>query len=264
MADSKLVRGTMILTASIFISKILGLIYIFPFTAIVGEEGLALYAYGYVPYTVLLSVATLGIPLAVSKFVSKYNALGDYETGRRLFKSGLIVMSITGFIAFLILFLLAGPIAQIVVGGEDLKGNSIEDVVLTIRMVSVALLIVPLMSIIRGYFQGYQSMGPTAVSQVIEQIIRIIFILCLTFIIVTLMNGSIGLAVAFATFGAFVGALGGLTVLLIYWFKRKNILRDNIKKVKLIITSRFHLFIKNLSRMHYHYHLSDLLSLYIR
>lgn len=222
MADSKLVRGTMILTASIFISKILGLIYIFPFTAIVGEKGLALYTYGYIPYTVLLSLATLGIPLAVSKFVSKYNALGDYETGRRLFKSGLIVMSVTGFVAFLILFSLAGPIAHQVVDGKDLKGNSIADVILTIRMVSVALLIVPLMSIIRGYFQGYQSMGPTAVSQVIEQIIRIIFILCLTFIIVTLMNGSIGLAVAFATFGAFVGALGGLTVLLIYWFKRKK------------------------------------------
>ncbi|OIJ09252.1 cell division protein [Anaerobacillus arseniciselenatis] len=232
MADSKLVRGTMILTASIFISKILGLIYIFPFKAIVGLEGLALYTYGYVPYTVLLSVATLGIPLAVSKFVSKYNALGDYETGRRLFKSGLIVMSVTGIVTFLILFLLAEPIAHQVVDGKDLKGNTIEDVVLTIRMVSVALLIVPIMSLIRGYFQGHQSMGPTAVSQVIEQIVRIIFILCLTFIIVNVMNGSIGLAVAFATFGAFVGALGGLTVLLIYWYKRKESLNKQIEESK--------------------------------
>lgn len=222
MADSKLVRGTMILTASIFISKILGLIYIFPFTAIVGEAGLALYSYGYIPYTVLLSVATLGIPLAVSKFVAKYNSLGDFETGRRLFKSGLIVMSVTGIVTFFILFSLAGPIAHLVIDGKDLKGNSIEEVILTIRMVSVALLIVPIMSLIRGYFQGYQSMGPTAVSQVVEQIVRIIFILSLTFVIVTLMNGSIGLAVAFATFGAFIGALGGLTVLLIYWFKRKK------------------------------------------
>ncbi|MFN7250548.1 MAG: oligosaccharide flippase family protein [Anaerobacillus sp.] len=232
MTDSKLVRGTMILTASIFISKILGLIYIFPFTAIVGEKGLALYSYGYIPYTVLLSVATLGIPLAVSKFVSKYNALGDYETGRRLFKSGLIVMSVTGIVAFLILFSLAGPIANIVVGDKDLKGNSITDVILTIRMVSVALLIVPIMSLIRGYFQGYQSMGPTAVSQVIEQIVRIIFILSLTFVIVTLMNGSIGVAVAFATFGAFVGALGGMTVLLIYWFKRKKYFHKQYQESK--------------------------------
>lgn len=232
MTDSKLVRGTMILTASIFISKILGLIYIFPFKALVGLEGLALYGYGYIPYTVILSVATLGIPLAVSKFVSKYNALGDYQTGQRLFKSGLIVMSVTGIISFLILYLLAEPIANQVVDGKDLKGNSIADVVLTIRMVSVALLIVPIMSLIRGYFQGHQSMGPTAVSQVIEQIVRIIFILCLTFIIVNLMKGSVGLAVAFATFGAFVGALGGLTVLLVYWYKRKGHLQRQIEENK--------------------------------
>ncbi|RXI98646.1 polysaccharide biosynthesis protein [Anaerobacillus alkaliphilus] len=232
MADSKLVRGTLILTASIFISKILGLIYIFPFQAIVGLEGLALYSFGYIPYTVLLSVATLGIPLAVSKFVSKYNALGDYETGRRLFKSGLIVMSITGLISFFILFLLAEPIANQVVDGKDLKGNTIDDVILTIRMVSVALLVVPIMSLIRGYFQGHQSMGPTAVSQVIEQIVRIIFILCLTFVIVHVMNGSIALAVAFATFGAFVGALGGLTVLLYYWFRRRVHLNNQLLESK--------------------------------
>ncbi len=232
MADSKMIRGTLILTASIFISKILGLIYIFPFQAIVGLEGLALYSFGYIPYTVLLSVATLGIPLAVSKFVSKYNALGDYQTGRRLFKSGLIVMSITGLITFLILFLLAEPIANQVVDGKDLKGNSIEDVILTIRMVSVALLVVPIMSLIRGYFQGHQSMGPTAVSQVIEQIVRIIFILCLTFVIVHVMNGSIALAVAFATFGAFVGALGGLIVLLFYWYRRREHLNKQLLESK--------------------------------
>ncbi|MCD8502580.1 MAG: polysaccharide biosynthesis protein [Bacillaceae bacterium] len=229
MSDSKLLRGTMVLTASIFISKILGLIYIFPFTAIVGSVGLALYTYGYVPYTVVLSLATLGVPLAVSKFVSKYNALGDYHTGRRLFKSGLIVMSITGFIAFLILFLLASPIAHHVVEGKDLKGNTIDDVILTIRMVSTALLIVPVMSIIRGYFQGHQSMGPTAISQVIEQVVRIIFILSVTYAIVNVMNGSIALAVGFATFGAFVGALGGLSVLLFYWFKRKKYLDEQLK-----------------------------------
>jgi len=127
MSEQQLIRGTMILTASIFITKMLGLVYIFPFTAIVGHDGLALYGYGYTPYTVLLSLATLGVPLAVSKFVSKYNALGDYRTGQRLLKSGLIVMSITGFIAFVVLFFLAGPIAHQVLDPESLEGNSIAD-----------------------------------------------------------------------------------------------------------------------------------------
>ncbi|PAM93062.1 cell division protein, partial [Flavobacterium sp. IR1] len=96
-----------------------------------------------------------------------------------------------------------------------------------IRMVSVALIIVPVMAIIRGYFQGFQSMGPTRVSQVVEQIVRISFILAMDFIIVGVGDGCIGLAVGFATFGAFVGGLGGLAVLLYYWFKRrKHILKQ--------------------------------------
>ncbi|WP_280769987.1 putative polysaccharide biosynthesis protein [Salipaludibacillus daqingensis] len=220
MSEQQLIRGTMILTASIFISKMLGLIYIFPFTAIVGHDGIALYSYGYTPYTVMLSLATLGVPLAVSKFVSKYNALGDYRTGQRLLKSGLIIMTITGIFAFLALFFLAEPIANQVLDPDSLEGNSISDAVFTIRMVSVALIVVPIMALIRGYFQGHQSMGPTAISQVVEQIIRIIFILTLTYIIIELMGGELGIAVGFATFGAFVGALGGLAVLLYYWKKR--------------------------------------------
>ena len=228
MSDQKLIRGTLILTASIFISKMLGLIYIFPFKEIVGLQGLALYQYGYTPYTILLSLATLGIPLAVSKFVSKYNALGDYKTGQRLFRSGILVMSLMGVFSFIVLFLLAEPIARQVVDPEDLAGNSLADVVFTIRMVSVALIVVPIMSLIRGYFQGFQSMGPTAISQVIEQIIRIIFILVLTYLIINVWSGELGTAVGFATFGAFVGALGGLTVLLIYWAKRKGHIQKQI------------------------------------
>ncbi|PYZ93818.1 cell division protein [Salipaludibacillus keqinensis] len=230
MSENQLIRGTMILTASIFISKMLGLIYIFPFTAIVGHDGLALYGYGYTPYTVLLSLATLGVPLAVSKFVSKYNALGDYRTGQRLLKSGLIVMSITGFVAFIALFFLAGPIANQVLDPDSLEGNSVSDAVFTIRMVSVALIIVPIMALIRGYFQGHQSMGPTAISQVIEQIIRIVFILALTYFIIDVLDGELGTAVGFATFGAFVGALGGLAVLLYYWKKRWTGLQKQIEE----------------------------------
>ncbi|WP_416151557.1 putative polysaccharide biosynthesis protein [Salipaludibacillus sp. HK11] len=230
MSEQKLIRGTMILTASIFISKMLGLIYIFPFTAIVGHGGIALYSYGYTPYTVILSLATLGVPLAVSKFVSKYNALGDYRTGQRLLKSGLILMTLTGIVAFIILFLLAEPIAHRVLNPEALEGNSISDAVFTIRMVSVALLIVPVMALIRGYFQGHQSMGPTAVSQVVEQIFRIVFILSMTYIIINVLDGEVGLAVGFATFGAFVGAIGGLVVLLIYWKKRWSGLQHQIEE----------------------------------
>ncbi|WP_280949510.1 oligosaccharide flippase family protein [Halalkalibacter urbisdiaboli] len=175
MAETKLVRGTMLLTTATFLSRLLGLFFVIPFTAIVGQAGNALYGFGFIPYTVLLSLATLGVPMAVSKFVSKYQALGDYETGYRLLKSGLFFMLINGIIAFSVLFFSAPLVSNWIISDpSELHGNTMEDVVFTIRMVSVALFVVPMMSIMRGYFQGHQSMGPTSVSQVIEQIVRIV------------------------------------------------------------------------------------------
>ncbi|HET7626903.1 MAG TPA: polysaccharide biosynthesis protein [Bacillales bacterium] len=221
MSQSRLLRGTLILSAAVFFSKFLGLIFVIPFEALVDKRGLALYGYAYTPYAIILSMATLGVPMAVSKFVSKYNSLGDYETGRRLFRSGLVLMSATGFAAFLTLFFLAEPIAHGVIDPNAKDGNTIADVVLVIRLVATALLVVPVMSVIRGYFQGFQSMGPTAASQVIEQIVRILFILIGAFVALKIFHASYVAAVAAATFAAFVGALGGLAVLITYWIKRK-------------------------------------------
>src|SRR5699024_12094244 len=114
---------------------------------------------------------------------------------------------------FLILFFSTDWGAQSLVV-DDEHGNSVADVKLVIRMVSFALLIIPGASIIRGYFQGNQSMGPTAVSQVVEQVDRIVFVLASAFIVVKIYNVAIATAVGFATFAAFVGALAYLAVLL--------------------------------------------------
>lgn len=216
-----IVRGTMLLTAAAFLSKFLGMIYVIPFNELVGSKGGALYLYAYNPYTILISISTIGVPLATSKFISKYNSLGDYYTGLRMFRLGLVLMSITGILSFLILFFSADWVAQSFVV-DDEHGNSVADVKMVIRMVSFALLIIPGASIIRGYFQGNQSMGPTAVSQVVEQVVRIVFVLASAFIVVKIYNGAIATAVGFATFAAFVGALASLAVLLTYWIKRKD------------------------------------------
>jgi O-antigen/teichoic acid export membrane protein len=217
--SSKLLRGTFILSLGTLISKMLGLFYVIPFYSIVGEEGTALYQYSYVPYTIFISIATAGIPLAVSKFISKYNALEEYEVGRRLFKSGLVIMMISGIVSFLILYVSAPILANMSISG---KGDIlVEDVTTVIRAVSFALIVVPFMSLIRGFFQGHQSMGPSAVSQVVEQIARIVFLLVGAFIVLKIMDGQLVTAVSIATFAAFVGAIGGLGVLAWYWIKRK-------------------------------------------
>ncbi len=103
--SSNLVKGSAILTIGLFLSKALGLLYLIPFYAIVGEESIGLYQYAYIPYNIALAIAISGAPLAISKFVSKYNALGDYATGRKMLKSGMLVMAVTGVLSFLTLYL---------------------------------------------------------------------------------------------------------------------------------------------------------------
>ena len=219
--SSKLIRGTFILTLGTIISKVLGLLYVIPFYQIVGSEGTALYQYSYIPYTIFISIATAGVPLAVSKFISKYNALEEYAVGRKLFKSGLVMMLLTGIVSFLILYLSAPLIADMIITKKEDVGSRAKDIITVIRAVSFALIVIPFMSLIRGFFQGHQSMGPSAVSQVVEQIVRIAFTLAGAYIVINFLNGSIVTAVSVATFAAFVGAIGSLVVLFWYWYKRK-------------------------------------------
>ncbi|MEK3975919.1 putative polysaccharide biosynthesis protein [Psychrobacillus sp. FSL K6-1267] len=217
---SNLLKGTMILTVGLLLSRILGVLYVIPFYQIIGEEYIALYQYAYTPYSIMLAIAVSGVPVAVSKFVSKYNALGDYATGRKLMKSSMLLMSITGFLGFLILFFLADPIAHMIIK-DDEAAFSLNDVASVIKYVSFAVIVVPLMSLIRGFFQGYQHMTPTAVSQLWEQIVRILFVLAGGFFVVYILNGTEKTAISFAVFAAFLGALASLGVLYWYWKKLK-------------------------------------------
>ena len=222
--SNKILKGTFWLTGAAFISKFLGMIYIIPFNELVGPKGGALYYYAYSPYTILISISTIGIPMAISKMVSKYNSLGQYETGLRIFKASLLLMFCTGITAFLILFFSAEWLAERFVYGDNKYNNKVEDVKRVIQMVSFALILIPGMSIVRGYFQGNQKMEPTAISQVVEQIVRIAFVLISAFIIVKIYDGSIPLAVSFATFAAFIGALASCFVLFIAWRKRDELI----------------------------------------
>ncbi|NHM31282.1 putative polysaccharide biosynthesis protein [Neobacillus terrae] len=220
--DNKFVKGSFYLTAATFISKILGFIYIMPFTLLVGTSGYALYKYAYGPYTIMLYISTLGLPLAVSKYVAKYNSLGNYRAGKDLLKSGLLLMSLTGIAGFILLFFFAPYLAILVTSPDDSSGNQYSDVVYVIRMVSFALLVVPPMSLLRGFFQGNQSMGPSAISTVIEQIFRICFILLGSLCTIKFFKGTVTEAVGIGTLGAFVGGVSGLFVLVVIYLKRRR------------------------------------------
>ncbi|QUE87584.1 putative polysaccharide biosynthesis protein [Exiguobacterium alkaliphilum] len=241
------VRGTLLLSAGNLISRMLGLLYTFPFQAMVGIAGVTLYQAAYTYYALMIAISTAGIPVAVSKFIAKYNALGEYGTSQRLFRQGMKLMLATGVVAFLILFFAAPWLSELMVRNSDNNQQYVDSLTLVTRSVSFALLLIPAMSMVRGYFQGHQDMAPTAISQVIEQIVRILFLLSGTMLVLfvladselirpladtlggtgavetTELNGLKVLAVTIATFSAFIGAIGSIVVLAIYWRKRKLI-----------------------------------------
>lgn len=204
-----LVKGATILGTAALISKLLGAAYRIPYQNITGDVGLAVYNKVYPLYSMLLILATAGFPIAVSKIVSERLANGDKAGAKRVFKISVYILTLTGILFFLLLFFGAEFIAK-------LMGNS--ELAIAIKGVSFALLIVPPMAAIRGYYQGHQYMTPTAYSQVIEQMVRVTTILYLSYWFMT--NGyGVYYAGAGAVFGATTGAIFALIVLLFFWRK---------------------------------------------
>ena len=149
VTKSGLVKGAFIATIGIVLTKILGIIYVIPFHAVIGDRGGALYGYAYTIYLLFMSLSSAGIPLAISKIVSEYQTLGYYNAKRRAFVIGRKIALLLGFVSFLLLLLFASWIAHAVLG--DLSGgNTISDVTLVIRVIASALLFVPVLSIYRG------------------------------------------------------------------------------------------------------------------
>ncbi len=205
------IKGAAILGVAALFTKLLGAVYRIPYQNITGDEGMFVYQQVYPLYSLLLTVATAGVPIAVSKMVSERLAQSDQIGARRLFRTAATVLTSSGAIFFMLLFFSAPWIAGWM--------GSREMLTLPIRAVSFALLIVPLTSTIRGYFQGYQDMVPTAVSQVVEQVVRVGTILIAAWWLMSTGAGVVQ-AGAGAVFGAFTGALAALITLLFFWQRR--------------------------------------------
>lgn len=216
---NRFLKGAMILSVSMFLTKFLGILYVIPFKQLVGESGMALYGYAYSPYSLFISLSTLGIPVGIAKFVSKYNAAGEYDTARKMFRYAIYFMVGLGVIGFLLLYNLAPWYANIVLAGEAELSNTVEDVTMAIQTVSFALLIIPVMAIFRGFFQGNQNMIPTSVSQFAEQVVRILFILVGSYYIINIKGGTTEQAVSFSVFSAFLAGVVAFAILYYYWIK---------------------------------------------
>jgi len=222
-------QGAFIASMGIVISKILGIMYVIPFYAIIGEQGGALYGYAYNIYSIFLSLSTAGVPLAVSKIISEYNALGYYKEKEQAFKIAKRLLTIIGIICFIILFIFAPQIANLIIG--DIQGgNTLSDIVLVIRIISFSILVVPILSVYRGYLQGHKYITPTSVSQVLEQIVRVIIIIVGSYLTLKVFNLNLSTAVGVALFGATAGSICSYLYLVNKVFKHRKQLNANLNK----------------------------------
>lgn len=217
-AQAKMLSGSAWMTAGSITSRILGAIYIIPWTTWLGSystQANALYAQGYNIYNLFLTIATAGLPSAISKLVAHYNGLEEYEVSRRLYRSGMYVSLAMGVIYATVMFF-----------GANLFNNGDANVTPVIRSLAWAVLVIPALAVTRGYLQGYNWMAPSAMSQFFEQLFRVIYMLAATYLIMKMHPTHWVAAVTQSTFAAFIGAVAAILILGWALIKRTRQLRE--------------------------------------
>lgn len=164
MTNKRFLKGAAILGLSGIVVKLLGAAFKIPLGNIVSETTMAYYAPSYYVYSFFIVIATAGIPLAVSKLVAENLVVDRHKEAYRIFRCSLVLLSAIGILSFIIVFFGADYIADFL---------HVPNAKVPMQLISPALLIFPVMSAYRGYFQGMQVMGPTAASQVVEQVFRV-------------------------------------------------------------------------------------------
>ena len=160
-----LVQGSILAAASI-ISRVVGLIYRLPMTAIIGKRGNDFYGTAFELYNIILIISSFSIPLAVSKLVASRMSRGQTKNALRVFRGSLVFAIISGGMASLIVFF----------GADYFTGTLLRTPLsaIALRVLAPVLLIVAVVGVFRGFFQGLHSMVPSAISQIIEQVINAI------------------------------------------------------------------------------------------
>lgn len=214
MSDKKnnFLKGAALLGAAGILVKFLGMFFRIPLGNFIEDDGMSYYQTAYPIYNWLLVISTAGIPTAIAKLVSEKRANDDYYGVNQTLKVSFALLSSIGFLSMVALFILAPFIVA--------KANN-EPALYSMYAIAPALFFVSVMSVFRGYFQGFQKLKSYAISQVVEQLFRVVVGLSMA---LYLLNQSKAFAAAGATFGASVGAfVGTIFMLLYYWAYKKDL-----------------------------------------
>lgn len=203
------VAGAAILGVAGLITKLLGAVFRIPLANIIGASGMAYYQTAYPVYVMLLMISTTGLPTAISRMVAERRAVGQYHEAHRVFAISFKLMLSIGVVTGIGLFIFAPAICNFELEPEA---------VYAMRATAPALILCPMMSCFRGFFQGRKTMTPTAVSQVAEQFFRVGLGLFLAYLLLKIDAPH---AAAGASCGASVGGLFGFIAVYIVYLKKK-------------------------------------------
>jgi stage V sporulation protein B len=200
----KFLQGAAVLTMGTILVKIIGALYKIPMNRIIGTEGFGHFNVAYSIFNVLLTASTAGLPIAVSRLVSQANTLGNRQQVQKIFKTSLRIFLVIGALCSAVMLIFAPQLASWM---ED------PDAVYAIAVLAPAVLFLCIISSFRGYFQGHQYMTPTAVSQVIEAVIKLVVGLGAVYVVLHLGYGK-----AEAAGGAIFGVTSGSVLAALYLF----------------------------------------------
>ena len=208
----KFLRGAFILTVAGLVVKIFGSVNRIILSRLLGGEGIGLYQMAYPFYLLMLSISSAGVPVAVSIIVAEKVARDDYAGAHKVFKVTLKLMMVFGLIFALFLYGMAG----IMVDYGFIRDSR---AYLPLVVLTPAVFFSSILASFRGYFQGYQLMTPPAVSQILEQFVRVIAMVVLAYL---LLPYGLTYAAAGAAFGAIPGSLAGLVVLSYFYHRARK------------------------------------------
>jgi len=186
-AQKSFLGGAAVLAGAGLVVKIIGAFFRIILTRTIGAEGMGIYQLAYPIYAFLLVASTAGLPVAVSRMVSSEIALGNHRGAHKVFTTAMKLLLVLGLVTGVVLFAVSGLIST-------MQGN--EKSVWVLRAIAPSLLLVSVISAYRGYFQGMQNMTPTALSQIVEQVGKLVI--------------GLSLGMAWISRGPEYGALGGI------------------------------------------------------
>lgn len=228
-----IVQGSILAAASILV-RIIGLLYRIPVRRILGPVGNSYYSAAYEVYSMMLLISSFSLPLAVSKLISARMAKGYVKSAYKIFKATMVFAFVSGGLAALLVFFGADFFSSVLVNTPESK--------LALQVLAPTILVVALMGCIRGFFQGQGSMVPTAVSQIIEQIINAVVSIGAAYVLfqygmkvdalLTTETAKYAYGAAGSTLGTGLGALAGFLFMLFLWAVYRRVMKRQMRRDK--------------------------------